>query len=85
MMTDRSIFRIISYIITGIQIRYRTELDKKKQCGRRYLYRREITALVGGAGNMVVPPKRYRRIALPPKKYRHILVLPLPPKIYRQL
>ena len=71
MMTDRSIFRIISYIITGIQIRYRTELDKKKQCGRRYLYRREITALVGGPGNMAV--------------YRHILVIPatakvLPPK-----
>ena len=86
-------------------------LTRKNQGGRRYFSRREITALVGGPGNMAIyrqtskcfgntayrqsvtvekrnclQPKHYRRIALlTPKKYRHILVLPLPPKKYRQL
>ena len=60
------------------------------QGGRRYFSRREITALVGGLGNMAV----YRHIfgitasanvVTAEKYYRHILVLPLPPKKYRQL
>ena len=45
------------------------------QGGRLDFSRREVTALVGGPGNMAV----YR---IP---FRHILVLPLPPKKYRQL
>ena len=45
--------------------------EKEKQGGRRYFSRREITALIGGPGNMAV--------------YRHLLVIPptakvLPPK-----
>ena len=67
--------------------------------------RREITALVGGPGNVnrhilaiqpiakVLPSKNekpptaktLRPYCITAKKYRHILVLPFPPKNYRQL